>query len=304
MGVDQSQQSQDQLDSQNSGAPPAWLNELNRLRETGGLKPVGENAELSRDCHAHAQYLIEQAPADAAQFKVYKDGLQVNPEDPQSKYFSAAGAECASGGKPMPGVRWGSGFSFGRDPVDDLDRLCYDDPFSRIGLLASWATVAGYGTYGDFPRRVGTLAQRGKFSGVGSPLIRFPTDGSMVSVGEVRNFIETPDPLAACAGYKLPVGLPITLQLGSGYRGTMISYSVLGPAGAVETCGFDWTSYRNPDPKVQERIRKLLVRDGASVLIPRHPLANGRYTVAVATGRQKFEWSFNVATQSSSVATK
>jgi hypothetical protein len=47
MGVAGNEQSQQQPDSQNSGTAPAWLNELNRLRETGGLKPVAENIELS-----------------------------------------------------------------------------------------------------------------------------------------------------------------------------------------------------------------------------------------------------------------
>jgi len=300
MGVERSQQSQQQLDAQTFGASPAWLNELNRLRDTGGLKPVAENAELSHDCLAHAKYLVEQGPAAAPQFQQYEMtlGLGAHHEDPGSPHFSTAGAECASGGKPMPGVSQSNDVAWGRDPIDDLDGLFYDAPFHRLSLLASWATVAGYGTYGDFPRRVGTLALRGE-GGIGSPLIRFPTDGSTVPVGEVHNN-EIPNPLSSCAGYNLPIGLPITIQLGSGYRGRMISYSLRGPAGAVETCGFDWTSYQSPDPQTQEHARKLLRAFGAIILIPRHALANGRYAVAISTGRQNFEWSFNVANQSSS----
>ncbi len=302
MGVE-SQQSQQQLDSQNSSSAPAWLNELNRLRATGGLTPVGENAELSRDCDAHAKYLVEQGPPGAPQFVAYEMalGLGAHHEDTTSPHFTAAGAECAAGGKPEPNVSQSNDVAWGRDPIDDLDGLFYDAPFHRLSLLASWASVAGYGTYGDYPRRVGTLALRGE-GGIGSPLIRFPTDGSTVPIGQVHNF-EIPNPLSSCAGYSLPVGLPITVQVGSGYRGKMLSYSVRGPTGAVEVCGFDWTSYQNPDSRTQQLAREILRAFGAIVLIPREPLANGRYAVAVSTGRQNFEWSFTVASNTSAVVT-
>ena len=38
--VSQNVASGQQLDSRNSGSSPAWLDELNRLRKTGGLEPV------------------------------------------------------------------------------------------------------------------------------------------------------------------------------------------------------------------------------------------------------------------------
>src|SRR5260370_9156860 len=70
--VSQGRQPQGQLDSQSSGSAPAWLDELNRLRKTGGLEPVAENSALSRDCKAHAQYLAEQGPATEPQLESYK----------------------------------------------------------------------------------------------------------------------------------------------------------------------------------------------------------------------------------------
>jgi len=288
--------------SSEAAAAPAWLNELNRLRATGGLKPVAEDATLSRDCVAHAKYLVDQGPATEPQFEEYKAaiGLAAHHEDPASPHYSAAGAECAAGGKEAPGFSQSNDVAWGRDPINDLDGLFYDAPFHRLSLLAPWAAVAGYGTYGDYPRRVGTLALRGE-GGIGSPLILFPTDGSTVPVGGIHSF-EAPDPLASCPGYALPVGLPITVQLGSGYRGRMQSYSVQGPSGAVETCGFDWITYRNPDPSTEEHARKVLRAFGAIVLVPRHPLANGVYKVSVGTGRQTFEWSFTVASGSSTGA--
>jgi len=293
--VASSQQSRDQLDSRNSGSSPAWLDELNRLRKTGGLEPVAENTALSRDCEAHAQYLVEQGPATEPQFESYKAaiGLAAHHEDPSSPHFSAAGAECAAGGKEAIGVSQSNDVAWGRDPINDLDGLFYDAPFHRLSLLAPWASVAGYGTYGDYPRRVGTLALRGE-GGIGSPLILFPTDGSTLPVGAIHSF-EAPDPLSSCPGYKVPIGLPITVQLGSGYRGRMQSYSISGSAGSVETCAFDWLTYKNPDAAIQEHARELLHAYGAIVLIPRQPLANGVYKVAISTGRQNLAWSFTVA---------
>ena len=137
------------------------------------------------------------------------------------------------------------------------------------------------------------MALRGE-GGIGSPLILFPTDGSTVPVGKIESF-EAPDPLSSCPGYKVPIGLPITLQLGSGYRGRMQSYSITGPTGVVETCAFDWLTYQNPDASTQEHARELLRAFGAIILIPRQPLINGTYKVAVSTWRQNFSWSFAVA---------
>src|SRR5437899_9357909 len=98
--------------------------------------------------------------------------------------------------------------AFGRDPVSDIDSLL-EGPFHRISLIAPWATVAGYGAAGDFPRRAGGLVLRGLDS-PNSSLVKFPSDGSLVDAGYyfAREF---PDPIAACPGYKLPVGLPITV---------------------------------------------------------------------------------------------
>jgi hypothetical protein len=281
-----------------SGPSPPWLSELNRLRKTGGLEPVTDDVALSQDCVAHAQYLVEQGPPGVPQFEEYKAaiGLAAHHEDPASPHYSAAGAECAAGGKEEEGYSQSNDVAWGRDPINDLDGLFYDAPFHRLSLLAPWATIAGYGTYGDYPRRVGTLALRGE-GGIGSPLIEFPTDGSTVPVGQVYSF-EAPDPLASCPGYKLPIGLPITIQLGSGYRGRMVSYSVSGPAGPIETCGFDWLTYRNPDASTQDDARQIMRAYGAIILVPRLPMAGGVYKVSVDTGRQTFQWSFTVTNQS------
>jgi len=70
-----------------ASAPDAPIDELNRLRAIGGLKPVTKDAILSHDCYEHAKYLVEQGPADPARFLDYRVnlGLGVHTEDPHSK---------------------------------------------------------------------------------------------------------------------------------------------------------------------------------------------------------------------------
>lgn len=283
--------------AQVASAGPAWLVELNRLRGIGGLKPVADSPELSRDCYAHAKYLIDQGPEGEAEFVDYRTdlGLGAHEENPQSKYYSTAGADCVHPSHLKPGFAQSNDVAWGTDAKADLDGLFYDAPFHRLSLLAKWATVAGYGEYGTWPRRVGVLSLKGE-GWIGSPLITFPAEGSTVPVGQVSTF-EVPNPLTSCPGYELPVGLPITVQLGTGYRGKLTSYSLRNASGPVEVCGFDWNSYQNPDASVQKAGREGLKMFGAMILVPKQPLKNDRYTVTVDTMRQKLEWSFTVAAE-------
>jgi hypothetical protein len=144
-----------QLDSDPTAASEPWLVELNRLRATGGLKPVSANAQLSADCVAHAKYLVEQGPASPAEFANYVQSLGENAhsEDPKSPHYSAPGAECAQGGKHLPGLAWSNDVAFTPTPIEDIDGLFYAAPFHRFSMLVTWATVAGYGSYGEYPRR-------------------------------------------------------------------------------------------------------------------------------------------------------
>ena len=279
---------------------PVWLIELNNLRAIGGLTPVAQDPDLSRECQRHAQYLVESGPDDPTEFVNYRTslGLGAHHEDPSNPHYSVEGSDGARGGQPTPGFAQAAEVSWARDPISDIDGLFYDAPFHRLALLASWATLAGYGSYGEWPRRAGALALRGPGRS-GSPLIRFPSDGSTVPFGDVRNR-ETPDPLASCPGYRRPIGLPITITLGSGYRWRLLSNSVEGPRGKVETCAFDDLTYQNPDAHERDSARDALRHFGAIVIIPRFPLENGAYKVTVTNSHQSFVWSFKVTREARS----
>lgn len=95
-----------QLESADSAPPAPWLDRLNHYRTMAGLPPVGQNLALNTDCSAHASYLVQQMPTDRKELLVYRHsiGAEVHHEDASSVYYTAAGAECAQGGKRVPYV--------------------------------------------------------------------------------------------------------------------------------------------------------------------------------------------------------
>jgi len=276
---------------------PLWLSELNQWRRMAGLRAVAENAHLSYGSEEHARYLIAQGPADAVGFRAYdrRIGPRAHLENSHSPSYTAAGAEAAIGGPLAADVIQGADVAWeGRSESGDIDNLILA-PFHRLSLLAPWARLGGYGSFGEYPRRAAALALRGPLEAQqhGDP-IEFPPANTNVSINALSG-TEWPNPMAGCAGYERPVGFPITLQ--TGRRLGLRSYSLHDQTldGALEACGFDAASYRSSDPIQQKRGRELLDAYGAVVLIPRTPLSSGhRYRVTLQTSRGRFEWSFGL----------
>jgi hypothetical protein len=274
-----------------------WLDELNNWRRTVGLQPVAENLELSDGSRAHAEYILETARKDGAN-SVGAYGMVIGAalhhEDPNSPYFTEVGAQAAGGGRRVPGVSQAANIAFAqKSPKADIDSLLLV-PFHRLSLLAPWAEVAGYGNAGNFPERVGTLALRGRQGRNVSTAIEFPPDGSSVPFGTMSS-PEWPNPLAACPGYRAPVGLPITLQLSK--QSSLGTYSLTDLTSGHEliACAFDATTYENPDAGQQAYVRRALSMYNGVVLIPRNPLDPGhRYRVVIEAGGS-YQWSFEVA---------
>jgi hypothetical protein len=276
-------------------APPLWLSELNQWRRMAGLRVVAENAHLSDGSEAHARYLIAQGPEDIAGFRAYDRniGPGAHLEDSRVASYTPAGAEAAMGGPLAAHIIQGADVAWeGRSESDDIDALILA-PFHRLSLLAPWAQIGGYGSSGAYPRRAAALALRGQLETQQHPdPVEFPPANASISVN-AWSAAEWPDPIAGCAGYQRPVGLPITLQLGR--RLLLQSYSLheQSTARALEACGFDAASYRNSNATQQKRGRELLNAYGALVLIPRKPLSSGHeYRVTVQTSQGRFEWGF------------
>jgi len=222
---------------------------------------------------------VKNGPSEAAAFRRYSFalGASAHSETFGNEYWTGEGNEAAQHG----GIAWN------KDPIADVDGLLVA-PFHRLPILAPWAKAGGYGEYGRWPVRAGVLVLRGAISvGVIKPVL-FPPDGATMPMGAMVNS-EFPDPLEACPGYTLPVGLPITVQLGPSVRVRLESYSLEDETTQrkIETCGFDAQSY--PDPYGQ----RVLASYGAVVLVPRKPLTpDHEYRVNVRTRRYTYNWTF------------
>jgi hypothetical protein len=262
-----------------------------------GLPLVVENPRLSSGSEEHARYLVLQGPLDVSRFRAYdrRIGPAAHHEDSHNPSYTTAGAQAAIGGPLAADVIQGADVAWeGRTESADIDSLI-QAPFHRVSLLAPWAQIGGYGSFGDYPRRAAALALRGPLHAQQQTgPIAFPPANGQMSIGALDGS-EWPDPIAGCGGYQLPVGLPITLQI---VRPVLLrSYSLqdqsLGKT--LDTCGFDVVSYRNADAMQQKRGRELLSAYGAIAVIPREPLAYGHeYRVRIETSSGRFEWVFRV----------
>jgi hypothetical protein len=125
--------------------------------------------------------------------------------------------------------------------------------------------------------------------------ILFPPDGSTFEYGRMFEF-EWPDPLSACPGYQIPVGLPVSVQTGTAIQVKAASITDSTSGRAVESCTVDAFNYINPDPVTQTRGRDVLRIMGAAIIIPRRPLSPGdRYAVSIQTLQHDFNWNFAIA---------
>lgn len=274
-----------------------WLLELNKWREESGLSPAVANLSLSRGSERHARYLVNEGPVSVAAFRIYDRtiGSGAHTEDRAARWYTAEGAEAARGGRLTPDVIQCADVAWeGRNQRADIDQLLLA-PFHRFSLLAPWGVVAGYGSYGEYPRRVAALALRGPIDeSPHGPAVEFPPDNSKIPWNAMVGS-EWPNPLSVCPGYEAPVGVPITVQ--SGERLDLDSYSIYDESDGKElaACAFDARTYRDSDPVQRRRGRELLAAYGAAVLIPRRPLRAGdHYRVDIDARQGHFAWSFGV----------
>jgi hypothetical protein len=273
-----------------------WLMELNKWRQMAGLAPSVANTALSQGSERHARYLVNRGPVSLAGFRIYDRtiGPGAHIEDKGARWYTAEGAEAAQGGRLTADVIQCADVAWeGRDERVDIDQLLLA-PFHRFSLMAPWGVVAGYGSYGEYPRRAAALALRGPIDRGQNAIVEFPPDKSEIPWTAMVGS-EWPNPLAACPGYAAPVGVPITVQ--NGGRLDLTSYSLRDQDDGKEltACALDATSYRDDDPVQRRRGRDLLAAYGAIVLIPRHPLRAGdHYRVEIDARQADFAWSFGV----------
>ena len=279
-----------------------WLTRLNQWRQLAGVRPVGENFNLSNGCRQHAQYLVDQIPPglnDPGAFGLMIGG-EAHHESPGRQGYTDEGAQAATGGRHVQGVLQAADVSWDQpEGSGDIDEL-FIVPFHRLSLLAPWAKVAGFGRAGTPPKTAAALALRGPEADAASATaVSFPSPSSTLPVAAMT-YSEWPNPLTSCPGYLLPVGFPITLQLGEGRAAALQSASFADETDnkPLESCAFDAVTYRNPDPGQRAAAVHSLHTFGAVVLIPRQPLQNGHsYRVTMNINGASDSWTFSVQTQ-------
>jgi uncharacterized protein YkwD len=288
---------------------PEWLKRVNYYRAMVKLPPVVEDPALSKGDRAHTMYVVKNYH-DAIEHAGL--GAEMHTEDPRRPNFTPEGLEAAKSsdmdvwsmrgessdaGMATAADRWGS-------PAWSIDGWMAI-PFHRMPILNPALTSAGFGSYCESEACAAGInllngVQRKSAGGAGAKWpIEFPPDGATVALRSFDD--EWPDPRTSCPGYRPPSGLAITLQLGNWMDTHLGEYSVArvnadGIRTSVEACGFDSTSYSNPEAYSQELGRNVLKSYGTIVVIPREPLDKGaRYAVSMIANGKQYDWTFAIS---------
>ena len=273
---------------------------MNYYRQMVKLPPIFEDPAASQGDRAHATYIV----------KNYHDriehnglGAEMHTEDPGSPDFTPEGLEAAKSSDmdvwSMRGVSAGDAWGSPTWSIDGWMAL----PFHRMPILNPRLTSAGFGMYCEAEACAAGLnllkGSQGKMSAQAAEAlpIEFPPNGATVALTSFNN--EWPDPRTSCPGYAPPSGLAITLQLGDWMESHLSQYSLArvgadGSSTPVAACGFDSSSYSNPDAYSQELGRNVLKSYGTAVVIPRAPLDKGaRYAVSMTANGKQYAWTFS-----------
>ena len=274
-----------------SGAP-LWLREINRYRVELGLAPVVDDPLLTAGDRDHATYLtknfIEALPPrniDAS----------AHTEVPGNQWYTPAGYEAASHSDvadfafPMPRLPLPS-------PLWALDSWM-EGVFHRLPLLSPILHRVGYGEFCEERGCAAAIDVTGAWQSFSYPVpfaqpIEFPPPNSSVAMRSLQG--EWPDPTTACPGFRMPVGLPISLELGYEVAAKLSTYSISNRGKPIDACGYDSGTYTNARTSDQDRARTILRNYGATVILPREALEVGVYEVSATVNDHRYDWSFTV----------
>jgi uncharacterized protein YkwD len=278
------------------GAGLQWLARINYYRAMVKLPPVSDDPALSEGERNHTRYLVENYGALIR--NGVSSGAAMHSEDSAKPGYTPIGLRAAQdsdidewpGPQPPPSLNWA---------IDDW----MTGAFHRLNVLNPRLHQVAYGQWCDGGTCAAALnvlsgAEEPAFAGLplAAPLM-FPPQGSTVALGPLWG--EWPDPASACPGYRAPVGLPITMQLGLRVNARLGEYRLTRAGESpvdLDACGFDAATYANSDPVAQERGRGVLHDFGAVALIPRAPLEKRTsYTVSMTVNGRKYTWAFSTA---------
>ena len=185
---------------------------FNLYRQTAGVPTVTENAAYSLGDAHHAQYMLQNNQLS-------------HSETQGNAWYTADGAKAAmnsnvTGSCGVPGTNVRNY----RDAITGL----MASPFHGLNMINPAMQQSGFGDVTDTSRQcpnmnytaaVDVLSDiidnnRGVPGGTTFPL-PWPKNGASVPIGQFPGN-ESPDPLAFCAGFSNPVGLPVLLQTAAG----------------------------------------------------------------------------------------
>lgn len=264
-----------------------WLERVNFWRSSANLRPVIEDRGMSEAALQHAKYLVENH-LDAT-----KNSINVHTEDPHNPLYSPEGAAAAAGADVL------APFYLSLNSEDVIDAFV-EAPFHRLFILDPALKRFGSGSYrhGLFAAVLytGSLTPHTFISTV----IEFPSRNSSVPANQMIG--ELPNPLTVCKGYRFPVGLPITLELGGAIHPRLSTHRLTAESGfPLENCAFTAESYFNSDAQQQARVRSILNAFGAVVMMPRYSLAYAKtYSALLVINGRSYGWSFSIAQSTTS----
>ena len=255
-------------------AAGTWLDRLNAWRAATNLVPLTENTTWSQGDYNHSLYMV-------------KDDQVTHYELSTLPYYTAAGDTAARNGN----IEVNSTTSFGDDQAIDW---WMGAPFHAMGMMDPRLTSTGFGAY----REVKSGWQAGftldtlrgnSFSG-GTYPVYFPGSGSSEPLTSYSGN-EFPDPLQACPGYSVPVGLPVFIEVGGNVNTTVGAHTFTTNGTPLDHCVID-----SSNPSVGTN----LYYRGGVILIPRQPLQRGStYVVALTVNGVPYTWTFSVTTDNS-----
>ena len=269
-----------------------WLAELNRDRAAVGLTPVAEDPALSDGDLKHAKYVAINYPIQAAL------GAELHSEDPSKPGYTPEGKTAAGQSNVAP-YWYPPLFPAPSTPSVAFLNAWLAAPFHRASILYPELHRVGFGQYCQDHACGAALDASESLHASPDPTafaqpVFFPPQKYPIALVELEG--EWPDPATACPGYTWPVGLPITIQLGTNFDAKLSSYALTQDSKPVEACGYDSTTYVNPSPADQQRARQIMHWNGEVVIVPRKPLERAAtYQVSTTVNDHPYQWSFTVS---------
>jgi uncharacterized protein YkwD len=168
-----------------------FVDQLNRYRKSAGLGTITFDAELSRGCQAHAQYLVKHVDPDNL------GAADLANEDPEKPGFTAEGQRAAQGA-----------LIAAAEPVEALEQWMAS-LFPRVLLLTPGIRSVGIGIE---KTKDGWICVVDSVRGSGEPIVVVPARKQFDVPLSFSSGREMPDD-KAFAGYPISVTFPLSVRV-------------------------------------------------------------------------------------------